>query len=119
MSQQLENDIKQVEMTIEHAQELVRKGKLAEKLADNPDFKEIIIEGFIFNEAVRLAHLIGDPTVIDPNIVAVCKRDIHAPGALKRYLSAMVTIGHNAANELLACEIELDDLRNEELNQDD
>jgi len=114
MSQQLQDDIEQVEMTIEYARGLVVRGQLAEKLTENPDFKKLIMDGYFVDEAARLVHLYSDPTL--PNeIRETITRDLNGPGALKRYLSAIVQMGHNAENEIVNSEEALDDLREEEL----
>lgn len=109
-----QNDIEQVELTIAEAKKVVDRGRMAEKLSRNPDFKKLVMDGYFVDEAARLVHLSSDPTLPE-NIRNVVLRDMNGPGAFKRYLSALVQMGKNAAREIEEHQETLDELREEEL----
>lgn len=109
MSQQ---DIEQIEMSIEHAKSMVEKRNMAMQLAENPAFKKLVLEGYFQEEAARLAHLISDPSLPEEqrNFVKV---DIAGPGAFKRYMRTIVQMGDMAAQSIQDYELELEEIRNE------
>lgn len=110
MSQQ---DIEQIEISIEHARELVERKNLAIQLADVPAFKKLILEGYFKDEAARLAHLLSDPSLPKEHREFVAN-DINGPGALKRYMQTIVRMGEQAERDIADAELELDELRAEE-----
>lgn len=112
MSQQ---DIEQIELSLEHAKEMVEKRNMAIQLADNPAFKKLVLEGYFQNEAARLAHLLTDPSLPAEHREFV-KIDIAGPGAFKRYMQTLVRMGDQAAASIAEYENELDELRADEEN---
>lgn len=107
------NEIREVEMSIEAAKEMVARGEMARKLADNPDFKKIVLDGYFVDEAARLTHLFSDP-MMDEAQRKMIERDLIGIGAFKRYLKNAVQFGEIAAREISDAEIELDELRAED-----
>ena len=57
------NDIQAVELNIKRAKELIDLGTALDHLRSNRDFKKVIIDGYFSDEAVRLVHLKGDPSM--------------------------------------------------------
>lgn len=112
-----QHDIEQVELTIAEAKKIVDRGKMAEKLSRNPDFKKLVMDGYFVDEAARLVHLSHDPSLPE-NIRNTVLRDMAGPAAFKRYMSALVLMGQNAEREILEHEETLEELREEELFDD-
>jgi hypothetical protein len=113
-----QNDIELVELTIAEAKKIVERGKMAERLSHNPDFKKLVLDGYFVDEAARLVHLSCDPALPE-NMRNVVVRDMAGPAAFKRYMSAMVQMGRNAAREILEHEETLEELREEEFHDGD
>lgn len=114
MSQhEIEQEIAQVELTKKQAEQIVEMGKKARDLADNPLFKELILDGYFMNEAARLVHLSSDPMLSDKQREDV-NRDIQGVGGLKRYLRTLTMMADNAASELENSIETLAELRAEE-----
>lgn len=107
-----QDDIKEIELSIEHAKEIAERGEMAEKLATIPEFKKLILDGYFRDEAARLAHLSSDPA-LDETSRGHVFRDLSGPGALKRYLSAMVQMGRNARAEINEAYRTMDEIREE------
>ena len=105
-----EQEIEQIELSIEEAQKAVRRGELAKKLYDIPEFNELIVEGYLKNEVLRLAFLASDPNLPE-NYRDCVNRDIHGPAALKRYLSTLVQMADIAAREIEDHEENLEEIR--------
>lgn len=111
MSQQ--NEIHEIEMSIEAAKEMVVRGEMAMKLANNPAFKKIVLDGYFVDEAARLAHLYSDPNLSAEQREMV-RNDLIGIGAFKRYLQTLTQLGQMASREIADAEFELDALRAEE-----
>lgn len=119
MQSNLQNDINQVEITMEHAKELIKKAELVQRLTNHPDFKDIILEGYFTEEAARLGHLVGDPeTVMDPRRGTMVQNDLIGIGALKRYMSTILMLGRRAEADLFEQSETLDELRAAENDPD-
>lgn len=110
MSQQ--NDIHEIELSIEAAKEMVARGELAVKLANNSAFKKLVLDGYFVDEAARLVHLFSDPNLNDEQR-AMVERDLIGIGAFKRYLQTVRQIGQMAEREISDAEYELEGLRME------
>ena len=111
-----QTDIKEVELSIEHAKGMVMRGHMAQRLAANSDFKKLVLEGYFVEEAARLAHLSSDPNIPE-EVRAFVMRDLNGVGAFKRYLSAIVQMGLQAETELQEQMETLDEIRSEELGE--
>jgi chaperonin cofactor prefoldin len=111
----IEQEIKQVEVTIEEAKKAVELGKSAAKLEKNSDFKKTVMQGYFIDEAARLALLVSDP-MISPELRAAVMRDIDGVGAFKRYLSFMVQMGQQAERTIEENEQTLEEIREENEN---
>tara|TARA_B110000967_G_scaffold51926_1_gene53158 strand:+ start:4289 stop:4630 length:342 start_codon:yes stop_codon:yes gene_type:complete len=59
MSQQ---QINEIEFSIQQAQAFIKLGKCIERLEVNADFQELIADSYFKDEAIRLVHLKGDHT---------------------------------------------------------
>ena len=99
MRNEKEDDIQMLELSIEHAQEMVDLRDEVLRLSNNDTFKKVIMQGYFENEAVRLVHLMGDPRLKEADREAV-QRDMMGIGALKRFLSNMVQMGNAAEKEI-------------------
>lgn len=110
---QHDHDIQQVELSIEEAEKAIALGNDAAALADIPEFKRIVLDGYFVDEAARLALLSSDPGAND-EIRANIMRDLNGPGAFKRYLHTKVMLGRNAERELESHHETLEELREEE-----
>lgn len=118
MSQSQRDQIEEVELSIAHAKEIINRGAMAERLSHNPDFKKLVLEGYFTTEAARLALLYSDPN-IDPEMREAIGRDLMGPGVFKRYLSTMVQMGYVAQRELGEHIETLEEIREEELGDNE
>ena len=96
---------------------MVEKADKVKRLMENPLFKEIIAEGYLVQEAARLARMMNDPT-IDAETRVFVERDLMGPSAVARYLSFMVTMGERAAQDIREANQELEEIRAEEDDPD-
>lgn len=109
----IEQQISEVEISVEHAKEIVAKADAVIRLSKNKDFQAIVDQGYNIDEAVRLAHLVSDPR-IDERTKAAAVNDLNSLGAFKRYLGTIVYMGQMASQEIKQHDNELDYLRSDE-----
>lgn len=84
--------IEQIEEKLAELKEVVKKRNRVLNLAKNPDFKEIILEGFVKDEAVRLTGLIGEEGFDQEGVQA----DLRCIAAFQRYLRRVEREGDQA-----------------------
>lgn len=109
----MNNEIHEIELSIEEARKHVEIGRMAEKLASNREFKKIVLEGYFEKEAARLAQIYSDP-MLPPDAREGVQRDLCGVGAFKRYLQHLVRIGTIAEQEIREQTDVLEELRAEE-----
>lgn len=78
---------------------LIEQRDAAIRLSKNRDFKTLILEGFMVEEAARYVHASADP-MLPPNERADALALAQASGHLKRYLSVVTRMGDDAASQL-------------------
>lgn len=109
-----EEQIRALDRSIETAHAQLDIGKAIERLHRNPDFKAVILKGYLEQEAIRLVHLRTDPAVQSPAQQADIIRQIDGIAAFKDYLRTRVMLADKAP---VAIE-EAEELRTELMNED-
>lgn len=106
--------VEEIELNIKQAQKIVDVGTSLERLLLNRDFKKVIVEGYLEQEAVRLVHLKADESMQTPAKQESVIKQIDAIGALSSYFN---TVRWKAAQAVKA--IDADEQTREELIQED
>lgn len=106
--------IQDIELNIKQAQLLVDTGNALERLRSNRDFKMIISEGYFKEEAVRLVHLKGDPSMQTVEYQESIIKQMDAISALNQYFN---TVFHRAS--LAEKAIEADEETRDEMIAED
>lgn len=106
------SEIHQVELSIEEAKGAIEKAERVRRLSVNADFKAIIDQGYLKDEAVRLTHLLSDPTAAEYR--EFIQRDLESIGGLQRYLRNLLNFGDIASREIEEHMETLDELQEEE-----
>jgi len=105
--------ITQLERQIEANKAQIRRGELALKLGNIPEFKELIMDDFMSAEVIRNVGLSADPALPkDQRADALAMAQ--SGGHLKRYLAAQVQMGRVAEREIPDLEANIQELLNEE-----
>lgn len=106
------SDIEQIELSIETAKKLVARRDQIMKLTSNREFRKVILEGYMEEEAVRLVSIAGDARMEK-------QRDdimlgIQAISKFRIYMQDAIIMGDVAERELAQNQEMLDELRDEE-----
>lgn len=114
MTQQTQEKIEAIELNIHHAKAIVNRGKALQRLTADRDFKEIILDGYLNQEAVRLVHARSNPALQDAESLKLLNQGMDGIAALLQYFR---TLEHNAM--LAEKAIEADEEERDELLQED
>lgn len=92
--------IEEVELGIEEAKAMIARAEALKTLLKNKDFKEVISEGYLKEEPVRLVLLKADPATLNDEAQANIDNGIIAIGHFNQYLRTVQAIGNMAARSL-------------------
>jgi hypothetical protein len=108
--------IQEVQIGIDAANEKVDLMNSMEKLRKNRDFKKIVSEGYMEQEAIRLVHLMSDPSpaIQSPDVQESLLSMIKAIGHLENYFKVIYQFGHAAKESILESERSIEETLAEE-----
>lgn len=104
--------IKQIEISNDAAQKIVAMRDAINRLQKNRDFRAVILDGYLRDEALRLSHLIADSSQAGNRDEIV--RDLHGIGALNLWFRNQIALGNVMENDIASNNDELEYLRSEE-----
>lgn len=108
-----QSDIREVEVTIEQARKQIKLGEALQRLMNNQDFKDIVLEQYLREEAVRLVHLKADADMQDPRRQQNMDMGIAGIGLFRVFCDRIQSDGE-AAEEALQEHLQtLDDVQSE------
>lgn len=90
----MSTQVQQIEESIKAAREYVAVADALGRLSANRDFKVVVLDGYLKNEAVRLVHLKAHPAMQTATSQASITTQIDGIGALLGYFR---TIDHQAS----------------------
>lgn len=102
----------EIELSINEAKKMIARKDAAHRLSDNADFKTLVLEGYLKDEAVRLSHLTADVTVKDHRDEILLA--LQGISLFRQYMQNIIRMGEMASAELYDYEQALDDIRAEE-----
>ncbi len=112
------SEIQQLEQNIQHSKKAVELGNALERLLNNRDFKNIILKGYMEQEAVRLVHLKAAPAMDSPAKQTAIMRDIDAIGSFAGFLKEIQRQAELGRKDIAFSEETIEAIRAEELNDE-
>lgn len=103
----------QLENSRDQYKKAIELRDLAEKLSANSEFRKLILEEFMVNEAARYVATSADPAM-GPNERADALNIAQSAGHLKRWLSVVVQMGNVAENNMVDLDNAINEARQEE-----
>ena len=76
MSNNLKETLEAIDSAIAKYQAEIERGKMLERLMVNPDFKAVILDGYIEAEATKLFNILIDPSGASPYTDEVIQRKL-------------------------------------------
>ena len=95
-----QNELQQVELSIEQAKANIERMNKLEKLKNNPEFEELVLKGYFEQEASRLVLLKADHNVQGDTEQKQIEKMIDAIGYLRQYFNTIYQFGAMAQNAL-------------------
>jgi len=105
-------ELEKLEQHLEDANTLIDVRQRALRLAQNSDFRKLILEGFCTTDAARLVQQSGDPA-LGAEERADALAMAQASGHLKRYLSAAIRMGEHSERTLGELQEAIEEARTE------
>lgn len=107
-----EQQLQQIELSIEDARELVERREILRRLEANPDFQKLIKTEYLEKESIRLVHSYGHPAFARNQ--GDIQKDMIGIGSLISFLNTVHQTGEMAADtiaqhEELRAELEEED----------
>jgi hypothetical protein len=100
------SQVERLELSLDHAKELVAKRDQALKLTSNREYKKLVTEGYLKDEAVRLVGLSADPSVAQHD--AEIQLAIKAISLFRQYMQNIIRMGDVAEASIQSHEDELE-----------
>lgn len=101
--EEMELTLEQYEEAKAHYQGIIDRGDAAKRLAENPDFQELVMKGYFKNEPARLADLMASGKL--PEAVFIrCTDDIKAVGAFRNFMKLHTDQAQMARDEMESLE---------------
>ncbi len=98
-------DLEQYEELKKAYQVVIERAECARRLAENPDFQKLVMEGYLQDEPKRLAELMASGRLHQTNLEN-CTRELDAIGKFRTYLSNIIQQGNISEDDLKALEEE-------------
>ncbi|MER9436696.1 hypothetical protein NKJ04_17535 [Mesorhizobium sp. M0618] len=106
------SDIKALEQQIVAAKAVQEQRDRMVRLANNSDFRALIIEGFCKDECARYTHVSTEPG-LSKDDRADALAAAQSAGHLKRWINAIIMMGNRAAEDISQMDEALAELRAE------
>lgn len=106
------NEIQQVEVSLEHAEQVAAFGEALNRLENNRDFQTVILDGYFQNEASRLVMLTGEMN-LKPEQREAVYAGIRGIAELRQFFLVRRAQAQMAEKEIGEYKEELDALREE------
>ena len=115
---EIEQNLQQVEISVEEAKETVALAEALQRLHDNADFKTVILTGYFEKESQRSVMLKSDINFQGEENQRQLADIITGIGMLGQYFHKIFTLGEQAHQGLVADEKTREELLEEQLKDD-
>lgn len=102
------NDVKQIELQIDTAKELLKDSDALDRLYKNKDFMRLIEKKYLQDEPVRLTHLLADPRFQTPEARTKLHEQLNAIALLLDFLRNVNRTGSELREQVAQYEQELE-----------
>ena len=109
----MNEQIKEIEISMEQAKSIVAVKNSLDKLYSNKDFKKVILDGYLKDEAVRLVLCKAHANHQNAEAQDQLTKDIDAIGRLNEYFRHVFVQGQMAEQAITEGSEALEELRNE------
>jgi len=99
----IELTLEQYEEAKEHYSTIIERADAARRLADNEDFKSLVMDGYLTDEPQRLAELVSSGR-LNEKVRDDCSRQLVSIGDFRNYMKNIIEQGNMARDEMVALE---------------
>jgi hypothetical protein len=107
--------LEDLEVSINEAKQHISKMQAMQRLISNPDFNQVITEGYFEKEASRLVLLKADPNMQKDSDQNMINKAIDSIGYLRQYFTSVMQFGRMAEKAMKEDEATREELLTEAL----
>lgn len=111
----MNDEVEQIELSIQEAKKNVNKMQALLRLIDNKDFQVVLDDGYFRDEASRIVILKADPEMQKEEYQKQLDNSIIAIGGLRQYFRTVMQLGRMAERSISDDERTREELLAEEL----
>jgi hypothetical protein len=112
-----ESQIREIELSIEQAQEYTKVSKALTNLFNNKDFIEVIKVGYFKEEPARLVEMKAAPEMQTEKLQTAVMNAIDGIGALQQYFNTIWSMAREGEKAIADGNEALDDIAKEEASE--
>lgn len=83
---------------------IVARADKARRLSEHPDFKDLIMQGYLVDEPQRLAELMASGRINNQATLDGCAKELDSIGRFRNFMKLHIEQGNLAKDELVALE---------------
>ena len=110
----MEYTLEEIESDLKTAKELVEFGEAIKRLNSNKDFKTVILEGYLKDNAIRLVHLRADAYHQSPERQASILSQLDGIGGLNDFLGTKLHFADMAVKKVQEIEETIEEMSGED-----
>jgi hypothetical protein len=98
------SELQEVEITIQDCKEAIERKAALDRLRMNKDWKEIVEEGFLKDEAQRVVWALAEPALQEEKDQKMLLSIVNSVGYFRQYLNKVYQMSNQAEKDLAAHE---------------
>jgi hypothetical protein len=106
-----QNEIQEIELQITELEDQLKRREILKRLMVNQDFKDLIEEDYMREEAIRLTSLLGSPNQQLDAMQGHIIKDLEGIAALRRYFDTIFNLANVADEQIKSHNATLDEIR--------
>lgn len=110
--------VRNIEISMVQAEAYIQTADALRRLMDNRDFKQVILEGYFKEEAVRIVSLKAAHEMSKPDDQAFLIKSIDGIGCLQQYLNVINFAAQQAVRTIQASNESLEEIAEEERQEE-
>ena len=114
MDQQQAQQLEQMRLSQQEAEEAIRIAEALKRLESHSDFQQIILNGYLTNHAVQLVRLLARPDFQTPEKQDIVQKEMTGISALNEYFRCIVANARQSQQALFDAQEEQQRLYDEE-----
>ena len=110
-----DNTIEEIRVSLEQVQAIIQEAEALNRLANNPDFRAVILQSYFRDEPARLVELKAAANMQDPRMQEHILRGFDAIGYLQQHFNKVFALADTARESVKQGEAEIEALTEQDM----